>query len=294
MVLRPLRALVSSIIPLLFSGCVHMDGVPDVTLATIGDVPITQSDFERYVRSGLGGAGLDEIRTDQTARNTALEAFFDLKVLAAKARKEGIDQEPTFQKATQLMEMKLLVQAITDRDRTRLLELARDPTGAGKREYMESICEEVGLKPTSMATNDTPLVFSGKVDANAVLATLGGTPILESDFQWFLKDAFRPEQRPYVFGQPGARQRLSHSYLSMRALEAKARMDGLDRTADFMDRRSAMEDQLLAEFLLERDHMMPWQIGNDTKGREKARAYRDQLRSELRFNIISPSAASIP
>jgi hypothetical protein len=258
---------------LLLSGCAHTPDRRDSTIARIGDVPLTQSDFEQYVRSGWAGADM--------------EAFFDLKVSAARARQEGIDREPTFKKASQLMEMKLLVQAITDRDRTELLERAKDPTGAGKRAYMETINEEVGLKPTGLATNDTPLVFTGQIEPHAVLATLGGAPILESDFQWFLKDAFRPEQRPYVFSQPGARQRLSHSYLSMRALEAKARKDGLDQTADFRAMRSVMEDQLLAEFLLERDHMMPWQTG----GRERMRAYLDQMRSELQFTRASPSAA---
>ena len=123
------------------------------------------------------------------------------------------------------------------------------------------------------------------VESNAVLATLDGTPVLESDFQWFLKDAFRPEQRPYVFSQPGARLELLNGYLSMRALEAQARKDGLDRKADFIGRRHVMEDKLLAEFLLESDHMMPWQIGNDPEGRRVLREYLDQMRSDMEFTL---------
>lgn len=292
--LRALESLVLMAALLLYSGCAHPYETPPGTIARIGNVPITQREFDQYVRSGWAGADMDEVRTNQAARTTTMESFFDLKVLAAKARQEGIDQEPTFQKASQLMEMKLLVQAITDRDRIKLLELAKDPTGAGKREYMETINTEVELIPTDLATNDAPLVLTGVIESNAVLATLDGSPILESDFQWFLRDAFRPEQRPYVFGQPGARIRLLNSYLSMRALEAKARKDGLDQEAAFMDMRSVMEDKLLAEFLLERDHMMPWHLGNDEASREKMRTYLDQLRTELDFKVvsISPTANS--
>lgn len=277
---------------LLLSGCVQLNGGNDNTLATIDDVPITQSEFEQYIRSGWAGEDMDEIRTSQAVRNATLEAFLDLKVLAAKARQDGIDQEPTFQKAIELMEMKVLVQVITDRDRAELLELAKDPTGAGKRSYMEAINTEVGLKPTALSTNDSPLVFAGVVESNAVLATLGETPVLESDFQWFLKDAFRPEQRPHVFGQQGARRALLKNYLGMRALAAKARKDGLNREPAFLDMRSVMEDKLLAEFLLERDHMMPWHLGNDVEGRERMRTYLDQMRADMRFKVLPASLAT--
>lgn len=277
---------------LLFSALARADD-GDAALATIGEVPVTQYDFERYVRSGWANTSEDEILTNQTARNSALETFFDLQVMAAKARRNGIDKEFGFQKACQLMEMKLLVKAITDRDRAKLMELAKDPSGAGKRNYMENINAEVGLKPTDWATNDSPLVFTWLVETNALLATLGGTQILESDFQWFLKDAFRPEQRPYVFGQPGARKRLLNSYLSMRALEAKARKDGLDREAGFKDMRSVMEAKLLAEFLQERDHKMPWQLsGSDLENGETVREYFNQMRSELQFKVPPALPAS--
>jgi len=287
----PLASLALVVGLLLNSSLTCVRGGDDAVLATIGETSITQSQFERFIRSGWANASEDEIRTNQTARNAALEAFFDLQVMAAKARRDGIDQKPTFQMAVHLMEMKLLVKAITDRDRAELLELARDPSGAGKREYMERINAEVELKPTDLATNDSPLVFTWLVASNAVLATLGGTQILESDFQWFLKDAFRPEQRPYVFGQPGARKRLVNSYLSMRALEAKARKDGLDRKPDFTDLRSVMEDKLLAEFLQERDQTTPWSLpGKTPQDREIVlKEYLGQLRSELHFKTGSSS-----
>lgn len=281
--IRSLGLLVWAAALALLSGCVHFDGSGGSILATIGDTPVTQSEFDAYVHAGSAhseGANRPERKAD-------LEAFFDLKVMAAKARQEGIGQAPLFQKAIELMDMKLLVQAITDRDRSELMELAKDPSGAGKREYMDKVIADVELKPTDLSTNDTPLVFTGVIESNAVLATLGGNPILESDFQWFLKDAFRPEQRPYVFGQPGARKRLLHDYLSMRALAAKARKDGLDRTADFRDMRSVMQDKLLAEFLLERDHMMPWDVGNDAEGSKKVREYLNQMRAELQFKVVS-------
>jgi hypothetical protein len=270
--------------------CAHAGEV--AVLATLGDTSITQSEFEQYLRSGWAGACLAEVRTNAPARHQAMEAFFDLKVMAAKARRDGIERKPTFQMACQLMEMKLLVKAITDRDRA-IMEVARSSNPTNTPGYLEAIKAEVGLKPTALATNDTPLVFTGVIATNAVLATLDGTPILESDFWWFLKDAFRPEQRPYVFGQPGARQRLLTSYLNMRALETKARKDGLDREAEFKDQRAVMHDKLLAEFLQERDQKMPWQLsGNESGNIAALRAYLDQLRSELQFKVVAVPPAS--
>lgn len=274
----------------LLAGCAHMDSKHDANLASIGDTLITESQFKQYVRSGWANVSADEIRTNNSARDAALEGFFDLQVMVAKARQEGIEQETNFQKASELMEMKLLVKAITDRDRAKLLELAKDPSGAGKREYMDAVNAEVGLKPTALATNDSPLVFTWLVESNAVLATIDGTPILESDFQWFLKDAFRPEQRPHVFGRPGARKSLLNGYLSMRALEAKARKDGLDKETAFTDNRAVMNDKLLVEFLQERDKTTPWLLPGETP-QEKEIAFKEyltKLRSEVGFQVATP------
>jgi hypothetical protein len=270
--------------------CTH-SGEAD-TLATLGDRRITQSEFEQYLRAGWATASLEEIRTNASARQQALEAFFDLKVMAAKARRDGIDRKPEFQMASQLMELKLLVKAITDRDRAKL-ERTQDFNATNQPGYLEAIKVEVGLKPTNLATNDSPLAFTWLIETNALLATLGDAQILESDFRWFLRDAFRPEQRPYVFGQPGARQRLLASYLNMRALEAKARKDGLDRETAFKDQCAVMQNKLLAEFLQERDRMMPWQMsGSESENSKAAGAYLDQMRSELQFKISPDAAAS--
>lgn len=278
---------------MLYPGQARADGGEKAVLATMGNVPITRAEFDRYLRSGWANASVDEIRTNNSARDAALEGFFDLQVMAAKARQEGIDKESTFQKACQLMDMKLLVKAITDRDRAKLEAMAKDSSGTNKLRYMDAIKAEVGLKTTDLATNDSPLVFTWLIDTNAVLATIGGTQILESDFRWFLKDAFRPEQRPYVFQQPGARKKLLTSYLDMRALAAKAQKDGLDRGEAFLDTRSVMEDKLLAEFLQERDHKMPWELsGSDLEKSEALRKYLDQMRSELRFKVASEAPAS--
>ena len=285
--LRSLKSLV--LIGLLFclAGCVHVGNEHCPTLATIGNTPITESQFEQYVRSGWANVSVDEIRTNQSARNAAVEGFFDLQVMAAKARQEGIDKEPKFQKACQLMEMKLLVKTITDRDHAKLEAMAKDSSGTNKLRYMDSIKAEVSLKTTDLATNDSPLAFTWLVESNAVLATIGGAPILESDFQWFLKDAFRPEQRPYVFGQPGARKRLVDTYLSMRALEAKARKDGLGNESAFTDLKAVMHDKLLAEFLQERDKTTPWLLpGKTPHDKETAlKQYLTRLRLEVGFRV---------
>lgn len=255
-------------------------------LATIDDRPVTRADFERYVRSGWAGVDLGSVRTNPIVRARAVEGFLDLQVMAAQARREGIDRKLTFQKATELMEMKLLVQALTERDRGQFAG-ATDMEGHTQAlSGMDRLREEVGLEPTPLATNDSPLVFTWVIETNAVLATLGGSPILEADFRWFLRDAFRPEQRPYVFSRQGARQELLRSYLGMRVLEAKARKDGMDQETAFLNRRAVMEDKLLAEFLQEQDQMMPWQItGSEVERAEERARYMDRLRKEVRLEL---------
>lgn len=248
----------------------------DQVLATIAGVAIRQSDFNRYIQSGPESTVV--FQTNTPARQDALNAYLDLQVLCAKALKEGIDASTNFQKASELMEMKLLVTALSERDR----EVVR----ANRQSYMDGIRAEVGLKATAFATNDGPIVL-GQPGTNALLATIGSLSIYESDFEWFLKDAFRAEQRRYVFNKTGARKSLTSSFLNMKALEAKARKDRLDQTAAFESNRAAMKARLLAEFLQERDRMMPWQLnGSEAEREQKLRDYLRVLRVEMNFTNL--------
>jgi hypothetical protein len=404
----------------------------DTVLARIGETPIRESDFDRYLRGGHLMEDAALIRASSTARALALGDFFDLTVLAAKARRDGIDRDLRFIKARELMEMKTLVQLFQDRHRDALskqteasaaevkeyydthtneftippsftawhlliyvkenpafpekgredsaalavaqkalaqlqagtswaavvkefsadagaqggllrnAEFGRFPTemetalrdqapgkpgepvkssfgyhllqvesrvGEGEREplgnvrefiaqriasdknavaqkaYLDPLRSEMKLAETSAAHRDFNLQDGAEAKSDELLATLGGVPIREEDFRWFVKDAYRPEQRQRVLSQPGARQTMVRSYLILRTIEAKARKDGLDHDPVYEATRSVAEMKLLAEFLQERDHTMPWQLPGPTEESRTAagKAYLDRLRSEMGF-----------
>ncbi|MGN6555674.1 MAG: peptidylprolyl isomerase [Verrucomicrobiota bacterium] len=408
-------------------------------VATLAGEPIRLSEFDAYVQGGWATAGSDQVRANQAVRQETLQSFLDLKVMAAKAREDGIDKTTNFQKAAELMDMKMLVHLVVEHDRAkftsafsvpdrelrayydqhadeflvtpnftcrqilvyvkgnpafpdkglddaaakakagealaklrageswqmvaknysddvitrqrgglikeaqfgylppevevairnqelskpgdvvqyqfgyhvlqveqRTLEGEREPFDKAKekiagllsqagmdevrRRYMTALQTEIGLKKTALASNDVPLQLSLTGDQNGVLATIGQVAICESDFAWFLKDAFRPEQRAYVFNRPGARQQLLNSYLHMRTLEAKARKDGLDQQPSFRSQRAVMEMKLLAEFLQERDRSTPWALpGKNEPERQAAfEKYIERLRGEMDLKWSSP------
>jgi peptidyl-prolyl cis-trans isomerase C len=93
--------------------------------------------------------------------------------------------------------------------------------------------------------------FAGSPDA--VLATLGPTPIRESDFTFFLQGMFSPEERATMNTNSVARQEALEAYLDLTALAAKARRDGIDRSTTFRKARELMELKLLARLLTERE-----------------------------------------
>jgi hypothetical protein len=159
---------------------------------------------------------------------------------------------------------------------------------------MSNLQQEMELKKMPAATNNAPLEFSRDAKTNELLATLGGIAIRQSDFEWFLKDAYRPEQRMYVFSQPGARRRLLASYLDMRTLEAKARKDGLDKQPEFQNEREVLHAKLLAEFLQERDRTTPWLLPGttDEAKHDALKNYLSQLRQEMNFKTIGPVRSS--
>lgn len=405
---------------------------PNNVLATLGGAEIRESDFDRFLQDGWPAEGSAEVRRNPVARKEALDAYLDLAVMAAKARKDGIDRTPVFQKARELMEMKILVKLFADRDRDRLsksgsvtdkelrdyynqhtdqflappsftarqilvyvkgnpafpekglddagaaakarealgklragetwesaaktysddtgtnqrgglmenapfgyfppeveaalrrqklgqpggivksqfgyhvlqverrtAEGEREPfekvketiarrisdekSSAARKAYMDPIRAEMDLKETPAAARDVSLLDSSAVKPDEILATLAGAPIREADFQWFIRDAYRPEQRTYVFSRPGARREMLDSYLSMRVMEAKARKENLDKEPAFESACALMEMKLLAEFLQERDKTSPWRLPGATEAERMAalKKHANQLRTEM-------------
>lgn len=304
----------------------------DRPLATLGAAVLRESNFERFATAAFSPEQLAAIQSQPDARQKAITAWLDLRVQAAKARKDGIDQLPTFQKALELMGMKLLVRDMIERNRPRLARPADIPgtaiaqyyhahperfqlpsgSGANNRQPLEQVRTEIvdelvrernsrfhrtflaelqvemDFRQTNEAHPEASLLAPNAVPAKTVIAILGTVPITEADFHWFLKDAYRAEQRQQAFSRPGARQRMLASFLNMRLMAAKARKLALDQTATHRAALELAELRLLAEFLQERDRMTPWSVPGATE-EERAGAFRDYLhRLRTEMELTSP------
>lgn len=422
------RLLILVLASLLWSACVlahaetnHSESV--TILAKIGDQPVTESDFERFLRGSLSPSEIQSIQQDPPSRRQALDEFFDLLALATKAKKDGLDQTINFEKARDLMETKLLARRLQERRcsqlpnsilqvdeqeirrfyeehterfvvppcftarqimvfvtgnpafperglapsaakakteevRRKLLaghswetvardysddaatnlhgglvtdasfgffppefdsavrqqkpgelgeifqtafgyhlllverrtdgglkpfdrvkteiasELSAKKEAIAAKTWMDSLRAEMQLVKTAAADSPSP---TSAVDSAEVLAMLGDKAIREEDFQWFVRDAYRPEQRTRVLQKPGARRALLQTYLDMRTLAAKARQDGIDKQAGYTDTYYVMEMRLLAEFLQERDKTTPLALPGANE-EQLSSALRDYLR----------------
>ena len=302
-------------------------------LATLGSVVLRESDFERFTMAAFSAEQVARIRIQPDARQEAIDAWLDLRVQAAKARKDGIDQRATFQKALELMDMKLLVRSMIDRNRPRLTKPAdvpaaeiaqyyhahperfQVPPGSGAngrqpldevrieiakqvarernsrfhRTFLADLRAEMGFRQTNEAHPEASLLDTNAVPAETTIAFIDATPLTEADFRWFLKDAYRAEQRQQAFSQPSARRRMLADFLNMRLMAAKATKLGLDKTKPHRAALELAELRLLAEFLLERDGMTPWKVpGANEEERAKAfRRYLDRLRAEVDLTRIA-------
>ncbi len=419
---------------------VFADAPQDIVLARLGSVPICESDFNLVLQGMFTPEERTALNTNATARADALTMYLDLSVLAAKAHRDGIDQDTTFQKARDLMRMKQLVRILTERERERFMQAAavsdeelrayydrhperfqvppsftirqvmvfvkgnpafpekgHDPVEAfrlryfgkalarlrageswetvakecsddqatgqrgglledgrfgyfpkemeiairqqeigkpgdvvktdfgyhviqverrtveGERQpfatvkeiiasevsneklavahqaYMEPILVAVQLKKTPLAVKDTFVLNPPSIKTNDVLATLEGNPIYEADFEWFARDAFRMEQREQAFSRPGARIGMVDTYLNMRALEARARQLGLDKTPEYLAVTKVEEMKLLGEFLQERDKTSPWMLPGKTPQEQAAalEKYLNGLRAEVGLQLLT-------
>lgn len=166
--------------------------------------------------------------------------------------------------------------------------LVQERSAKAREIFMTPIWQDVGFRRTEAGARDVPLMVENAVAPEEVLAEIAGRPVTESDFRWFLKDAFLPEQRMSVYSRPGARQGLLDSFLDMRVLETKARMDGLDKTPEFLRNRVVTAEQLLEEFVKERDQAGPAQqpAGSDEERQFLRRQYLDRVRAEVQLAVF--------
>lgn len=104
-------------------------------LATLDGQPLGEADFQRHLASLFPDEEAQRIRQDPTRRGGELESWFDTLVLSAKARRQGLDAEPRFRKAIELMEMRTLARLLTEQHRTRIESITRVTPNEVRRFY---------------------------------------------------------------------------------------------------------------------------------------------------------------
>jgi len=170
--------------------------------------------------------------------------------------------------------------------------LTQERAAEAQKSFMQPLREAAGLKLMDAGKPDTSLLDDRAVAPNEILAEVAGKQILESDFRWFLDDAFIPKQRAAVYARPEARLSMLNSYLDMLVLEAKARKEGLDKSLEFIRTRLSMETDLLIEFLQARDKAGPFSQGEQTEEERIAahRQYVDRVRTEVGLKVLDVAA----
>jgi hypothetical protein len=102
-------------------------------------------------------------------------------------------------------------------------KLTDERTKEVRQNYMEPVRKRMKLRFTETGKRTDSLLAHGAIDKSETVAYVNGSPVLESDFQWFLKDAFLPSQLRAVHAQNHARQRLLQSFVDMIVLAEDAR-----------------------------------------------------------------------
>jgi len=157
---------------------------------------------------------------------------------------------------------------------------------------MTPISKAVGFQLAEAGKRDVSLLDPKAVAPEEVLAVIGGTKILERDFQWFLRDALLPSQRKSAYNRPGTRLGMLSSYLDMLVLAQQARAEGLHKTPEYLRTHTTLKNNLTAEFLQQRDHVNLRTQGVDSEEeRQRAlRKYLDQTRADVKLRVASRSA----
>lgn len=96
----------------------------DPVLATIGKEVIRTSDFDLFLESALNQQQRMQVQFIPEARAQYQKQYLEYRALAAKARKEGLNKGPAFDRKMALMNMQVLVQALFERDGAALQEKA--------------------------------------------------------------------------------------------------------------------------------------------------------------------------
>ncbi|MBK8793561.1 MAG: peptidylprolyl isomerase [Holophaga sp.] len=88
----------------------------DKVLARVGNRTFRESDFELFLSMALNPQQRMQVEMVQGAKDQYRKQFLDFKVMETKARKDGMDKGPEYQKKRELMEAQVLIQALMKRD----------------------------------------------------------------------------------------------------------------------------------------------------------------------------------
>ena len=159
-------------------------------LATLGKQPIRESDFQRYLARTQSPQRVAEIRRDARLRAEALNAYLDVRAIARKAEKVGVDRNERFRKAVELAQMKILAQLLSARHRDLILKRAA-VSPAEVRAYYEHHKHEFQLEPRFTAhhllvyvTGNPAFPDQGLSDAAARRKTSEAQAQLRSGKSW--------------------------------------------------------------------------------------------------------------
>jgi peptidyl-prolyl cis-trans isomerase C len=102
-------------IPLDPQGQPTLKSQPNPVLARVGKETIRQSDFNLFL-DNLSEQDQMQVKLIPGLRAKYLSRFLDIKVLAAKARKEGLQHQPSHAKVLALLDSQLLSKSLLGRD----------------------------------------------------------------------------------------------------------------------------------------------------------------------------------
>jgi peptidyl-prolyl cis-trans isomerase C len=92
----------------------------DKVLATLGKEVIRESDFERFLDLSMDEQQRMQMQYIPGARDQFRKRYLEFRILAAKARRDGLDKKADYARKLAISEMELLVRALMDRDRPNL------------------------------------------------------------------------------------------------------------------------------------------------------------------------------
>lgn len=88
----------------------------DKVMARLGSRIIRESDFDLFLSMALNPQQRMQVEMVQGAKDQYRKQFLDFKVMETKARRDGLDKGPEYQRKRELMEAQVLIQDLMKRD----------------------------------------------------------------------------------------------------------------------------------------------------------------------------------